>query len=71
MKKYILTSIPFILAIGCIVVFNIIGSRVAPDGALIEPFFLIPMAYLFLAIGIISLLIKLMSFFYKYKKSYK
>lgn len=71
MKKYILTSIPFVLAIGCIMVFNIIGSRIAPDGTLIEPFFLIPMAYLFLAIGIIGFLVKSVSFFCKYKKSYK
>lgn len=53
MKKYLLALISFIVGIGCLVTYNIIGSEVAPDGTLIEPFFLIPMGYLFVAIGII------------------
>ncbi|WP_157843651.1 DUF3955 domain-containing protein, partial [Clostridium botulinum] len=40
MKKYILSIIPFVLAMGCVMAYNIIGSEVAPDGTLIEPFFL-------------------------------
>jgi len=39
MKKYLLNLIPFIITIGCVVTFNIIGSEVAPDGTLVEPFF--------------------------------
>ncbi|MCU4760102.1 MULTISPECIES: DUF3955 domain-containing protein [unclassified Bacillus (in: firmicutes)] len=57
MKKYILTLIPFILGIGCVVSYNTIGSKVASDGTLVEPFYLLPMGYLFLAIGIISLFV--------------
>ncbi|WP_338838594.1 DUF3955 domain-containing protein [Kurthia gibsonii] len=33
--------------------FNLIGSRVATDGPLQEPFFLIPIGFMFLFIGII------------------
>ena len=44
MKKNILYSSPFILAFLCIVAFNLIGSKVMPDGTLVEPFFLIPIA---------------------------
>ncbi|MBW9158458.1 DUF3955 domain-containing protein [Clostridium sp. FP2] len=53
MKKKYLTLIPFIIGAACMVAYNIIGSEVAPDGTLLEPFYLIPMSYLFLAIGII------------------
>ncbi|MEH7463582.1 DUF3955 domain-containing protein [Bacillus thuringiensis] len=55
MKKYILTLLPFILGIGCIVGFNTAGSTVAPDGKLVEPFYLLPMGYSLIAIGIIGL----------------
>lgn len=57
MKK-IIYSLPFILGICCFIAFNIIGSEVAPDGTLVEPFFLIPIAYLFFFIGIVSLIIR-------------
>lgn len=56
MKKNYLTLIPFILSFACIAAFNVIGSEVAPDGTLIEPFFLIPIAWLFFFIGILCLL---------------
>lgn len=37
-------------AFGCIIAFEVIGSEVAEDGTLVEPFFLIPIAwFLFLA----------------------
>lgn len=68
MKKNLLTLISFIIGFGCFASFSIIGSEVAPDGTLIEPFFLIPIGYLFIAIGIITSII---SFFYKHKKSDK
>ena len=69
MKKKFLILIPFIMAIGCIVALNIIGSEVAPDGTLLEPFYLIPMSYIFMAIGIILVLtVKIVSFFRKSKK---
>ncbi|CAH2215406.1 DUF3955 domain-containing protein [Tepidibacter aestuarii] len=68
MKKNLLTLIPFIIGFGCFIAYNIIGSEVAPDGTLIEPFGLIPLGYLFIFIGIIA---SIVSFFSKYKKSYK
>ena len=45
------TSIALMLgAFGCIIAFEVIGSEVAEDGTLVEPFFLIPIAwFLFLA----------------------
>ncbi|MBY0754158.1 DUF3955 domain-containing protein [Clostridium sardiniense] len=57
MKKFIYL-LPFGLSFCCLISFNIIGSEVAPDGTLVEPFFLIPIAYIFLFIGIISVSIK-------------
>ncbi|MED1409348.1 MULTISPECIES: DUF3955 domain-containing protein [Bacillus] len=55
-KKYLLASSPIFLGVLCIIMFNIIGSEVKPDGTLVEPFFLIPLAYLFVLIGIITIL---------------
>jgi hypothetical protein len=39
------------LGLGCFLAFAVIGSSVAEDGTLIEPFFLIPIAWLLLLIG--------------------
>ncbi|KMN46720.1 DUF3955 domain-containing protein [Bacillus sp. LK2] len=55
-KKYLLASSPIFLGVLCIIMFNIIGSEVKPDGTLVEPFFLIPLAYLLALIGIITIL---------------
>ena len=33
-------------AFGCIIAFEALGSEVAEDGTLVEPFFLIPLAWL-------------------------
>lgn len=57
MKKYTLTFVSFALAIICLLAFQIIGSEVAPDGRLVEAFFLIPFAYLFLLVSLFSALI--------------
>lgn len=57
MKKYLLSIISFFISIVCILSYNVIGSSVAPDGTLIEPFYLIPMSWLFLIIGLASLII--------------
>ncbi|PEB56492.1 hypothetical protein CON65_05650 [Bacillus pseudomycoides] len=54
MKKYILTLISLLIGIGCIVSYTIIGSTVAPDGTLVEAFYLIPIGFLFIAVGLIS-----------------
>lgn len=67
MKKNILYSIPFLIAIGCLVIFNIIGSEVAADGTLIEPFFLIPLFWLFSFIGILALIFRVILSLFKKK----
>jgi hypothetical protein len=38
-------------ALGCIIAFNVIGSEVSEDGTLVEPFFLIPLAWLLFLTG--------------------
>lgn len=53
MKKYILNLIPFIITAVCMVSYRIIGSEVLADGTLSEPFYLIPIGYLFFFIGIL------------------
>lgn len=68
MKKYIINLIPFILGIGCLGSFSIIGSKVLEDGTLSEPFFLIPTAYLLFFIGIIGLTVRFIFDFIKGKK---
>ncbi|HFK1710343.1 putative membrane protein [Bacillus sp. RC55] len=55
-NKYLLAASPMFLGVLCIIMFNIIGSEVKPDGTLVEPFFLIPLAYLFVFTGIIAIL---------------
>lgn len=56
-NKYLLASTPIFLGVLCLILFSFIGSKVAPDGTLIEPFFLIPLSYLLFFSGIISLLL--------------
>ena len=43
-------------AMTCFIAFNVIGSKVLPDGTLVEPFGLIPIGYLFVLVFIISLI---------------
>jgi hypothetical protein len=69
MKKYALNLIPFIIGIGCLVAYNIIGSEVLPNGTLVEPFFLIPLFYLFIFIGIIGLIVRAIGYFIKSGKN--
>lgn len=54
-RKYLLASSPMFLGVLCIIMFNVIGSEVKPDGTLVEPFYLIPLAYLFTFTGIIAI----------------
>ena len=54
MKKYLVSLISIFISIVCIISYNIIGSEVLADGTLVEPFFLIPLGWLFFAIGIIT-----------------
>ncbi|MFF2288284.1 DUF3955 domain-containing protein [Peribacillus butanolivorans] len=55
-KKYLLASTPIFLGVICMISYFMIGSRVEPDGTLVEPFFLMPLSYLFVFIGIIAFL---------------
>lgn len=56
-KKYLLASTPILIGIICLIISNGIGSRVDPDGTLVEPaFFLIPISYLFFFSGLIGIL---------------
>ena len=50
-------AIALILAgLGCVIAYSVIGSSVAEDGTLIEPFFLIPIAWiLFLTGGMLAI----------------
>ncbi len=46
--------ISLMACIGCFIAFNAIGSYVAADGTLVEPFGFIPLAYLFAFISLLS-----------------
>ena len=56
MKKYLISIISFLIGAGCMITYNIIGTEVAADGTLIEPFALLPLGYIFLFIGVVSLI---------------
>ncbi|MGL4731992.1 MAG: DUF3955 domain-containing protein [Clostridium sp.] len=43
-------------AIICFIMYNVIGTKVLPDGTLVEPFALIPIGYIFILMFIISLI---------------
>ncbi|HGE5780048.1 MULTISPECIES: DUF3955 domain-containing protein [Bacillus] len=67
-NKYLLASTPIFLGILCLVIYSMIGSRVESDGTLVEPFFLIPLSYLFVFSGIIAILfVAIISMFKKGK----
>jgi len=53
MKKFIAPIIFILIGIICLISFNVIGSEVASDGQIIEPFFLIPIGGLTLFVGIV------------------
>lgn len=55
MKKYILGIVFIFLGAICFIVYKIKGSTVEPDGTLAEPFWLIPLSYIFTFIGFILL----------------
>ncbi|SKC76887.1 DUF3955 domain-containing protein [Maledivibacter halophilus] len=57
MKKYLFSIVLTVISISCFIVFNLIGSEVLSDGTLSEPFFLIPIGYLFAIIAVISAVI--------------
>ncbi|MBE7106659.1 DUF3955 domain-containing protein [Bacillus cereus] len=58
MKKiYLLAFISILLGTICMVSYFMMGSSLAPDGTLTEPFFLIPLSILFVFSGIVALLL--------------
>ncbi len=59
LNKKIILMTPFILSMLCFVSYAAIGSYVAEDGALVEPFAFIPMGYLFFALGIVLIILRL------------
>ena len=67
-KKYALNLIPFIISIGCAITFSMTETKFAPDGTLIEPFYLIPFTFLFFTIGIIGFIVRLVLSKIKSKK---
>jgi len=72
MKKYLFSIIPFILGLSCLVAVNIIGSEIAPDGRLVEPFGLIPIGMLLTVIGLtIGIVISTWNLFNNPKKTDK
>lgn len=68
MKKYRISLLCLLMTALSVVSFNLIGSKVLEDGTLKEPFFLIPIAYLFLFISIISAVVIKINDVYKLKK---
>lgn len=45
-------AVALILAgLGCVIAYSVIGSSVAEDGTLVEPFFLIPIAWILILSG--------------------
>ncbi|MBD8007258.1 DUF3955 domain-containing protein [Bacillus norwichensis] len=68
-KKLLLASTLIFLGIICIISFHMIGSKVEPDGTLVEPFFLVPLSILLVFSGITALL--LMAIISVVKKSRK
>jgi hypothetical protein len=53
-KSWLIAIVPLLVGAGCLISFNLIGSEVAPDGTLIEPFWMLPVGYLFVAIGLVA-----------------
>lgn len=53
MKKYIFSLIIFVVGLSFIAAFIIVGSQVLEDGTVIEPFFLLPIGWLFIGISVI------------------
>ncbi len=68
-NKYLFAATPIFLGVLCIIIYSVIGSKVGLDGILVEPFFLIPLSYLFVFSGVISLLFVRITSMIKRKKT--
>ena len=56
-RKYLVPLLLLLLGLACHAAFRIMGAEIAPDGRLVEPFFLLPIGYLLYALSIIASLI--------------
>ena len=56
-RTYLVPLLFLLLGLACHAAFGIIGAEIAPDGRLVEPFFLLPIGYLLYALSIIASLI--------------
>ncbi len=52
-KKYLFAILPIVIGLGCWLAYAIIGTSVAADGTLIEPFGLLPIGWLLNVSGFI------------------
>ena len=57
LRKYLVPLLLLLLGLACHAAFRIIGAEIAPDGRLVELFFLLPIGYLLYALSIIASLI--------------
>jgi len=55
--KYLVPLFLLLLGLACHAAFRIIGSEIASDGRLVEPFFLLPIGYLLYVLSIVTNLI--------------
>ena len=56
-RTYLVPLLFLLLGLACHAAFGIIGAEIAPDGRLVEPFFLLPIGYLLYALSMIASLI--------------
>ena len=69
MKRWFVSISFAILAIGCVIGYRLMGgARVLADGTLQEPFFLIPLGWIFAAASILSFVV---TFIFKVRKTKK
>jgi len=57
MKKYTIAAVSFLMGVGGLATFMIIGTKIAPGETLIEPFWMVPVSYMFILIGIVLAII--------------
>ncbi|TKG94659.1 DUF3955 domain-containing protein [Puteibacter caeruleilacunae] len=58
MKRNVLVIVWFVLALVCYAIYRIYGVEVQEDGTLQELFVMIPLAYLFVMVGAVTLVIR-------------
>lgn len=56
-KKYSVALVGLCFGLFCLVRYQMIGSYVAADGMLVEPFYLIPLGYMGLLTAVVSFLV--------------